>query len=278
MMLNCIGKYWLLVIGEMMLKAVILDIDGVILLGKTQISGAADAIGKLRKMSMKVFFLSNNASRSRKSLAQKLTDAGVPACEGECYPASYGVANYLAEKYPGLSVYSISTGGMEKELERAGLKISKDEKADIVAVGFDTHITYGKLATAFRALMNGAIFVASNEDKTFPVEDGLKPGTGAIVGALRFSTDKKPIVVGKPNTYMLKMIMREHGLKKDEVVMVGDRFDMDIAMAKKAGIKSVLVLSGVANREDVKKNGKLKPDLVLKCLADLPAKISELQE
>ncbi len=261
-----------------MLKAVILDIDGVILLGKTQISGAADAIGKLRKMGLEVFFLSNNASRSRESLAQKLTDAGVPAGEGECYPETYGVANYLAEKYPGLSVYSISTGGMEEELERAGLKISKDEKAGIVAVGFDTNITYGKIATAFRALMNGAIFVASNEDKTFPVEDGLKPGAGAIVGALRFSTDKKPIVVGKPNTYMLKMIMREHGLKKGEVVMVGDRFDMDMAMARKARIKSVLVLSGVANMEDVKKNGKLKPDLVLKCLADLPAKISGLQE
>lgn len=258
-----------------MLKAIILDIDGVILLGKTQIPGAEAAMKKLRQMGYKIFFLSNNASRSRKSLVQKLADAGVTAYVEEAYPASYGVAEYIFEKHPDAKVYAISTGGMQEELKMKGISVAENENADIVAIGFDTGINYEKLTCAFRALMKGALFIASNEDPTFPVEDGLKPGAGATVAALRYCTKKKPLVIGKPHTYLLKMIMHEHKLKKSEVIMVGDRFDMDITMAKNAGIKSVLVLTGVATHKDVNKNGKLKPDLVLKDLSELPARISE---
>lgn len=259
-----------------MLKAIILDIDGVVLLGKTQITGAEAAIKKLREKGYRIFFLSNNASRSRASLVQKLMDAGVTACEGECYPASYGTAEYISQNYPRAKVYAVSGGGMQDELRMKGLTLAEDEDADVVAVGFDTAINYEKLTRAFRAILKGAVFIASNEDKAFPVEDGLKPGAGATVAALSFCTGKKPVVIGKPNTYMIEMIMREHNLKKEELLIVGDRFDMDITMAKKAGIKSVLVLSGVADEKEVKRNGKMKPDLVLNSLSGLPPRISEI--
>lgn len=259
-----------------MLKAVILDIDGVILLGKKQIAGAEEAIGKLRAMGYRIFFLSNNSSRSRRTLVEKLVDAGVTASIEESYPASYGTAVYVSEKYPKSKSYVISGGGMQDEFRARGLEVVEDENAGVVAVGFDTGLTYQKLTAAFRAIMKGAVFIASNEDKTYPVEDGLKPGAGAIVAALEFSCGKKPKVIGKPSTYMLKMIMKEHKLRKEELVVVGDRFDMDIAMAKKAGIKSVLVLSGVSSREDVGRNGNAKPDLVLGSLSELPGRIREL--
>lgn len=165
---------------------------------------------------------------------------------------------------------------MEEELTLRGVKIVDNENADIVAVGFDRTLTYDKIAIAFKAIIKGALFIASNEDPSFPVEDGLMPGAGVAVGALRFCTGKKPFVLGKPHTYMINMILRENNLKKDEVLMVGDRFDMDIKMAKKARIKSVLVLSGISSYEDVKKNGKLKPDFVLKDLSELPEAISSI--
>lgn len=261
-----------------MLKAIILDIDGVVLLGKTQIPGADKAIGKLRAQGYRIFFLSNNSSRSRLTLVQKLNEAGVQASVGESYPASYGTAEYIAEKYPEARVYAISGGGVQDELRAKGIALAKDESADIVAVGYDTGITYEKLTCAFRALQGGALFIASNEDKSYPVEDGLKPGAGAIVGALRFCTGKKPFVVGKPGTYMLNMIMREHKLRRSELLVVGDRFDMDISMAKKAGIRCCLALSGVSSAGDVKKNGKLKPDMVIKDLSELPSRLSGLRQ
>ena len=102
------------------------------------------------------------------------------------------------------------------------------------------------------------------------------PGAAATVGALRFSTGKKPEVIGKPETYMLEMILRENRLKKEEVLLVGDRLDMDIAMANRAGIKSVLVLS-IATGEQAKNSPKAKPGLVLNSLAELPAAISKFK-
>ncbi|MFA5077759.1 MAG: HAD-IIA family hydrolase [Candidatus Micrarchaeia archaeon] len=260
-----------------MLKAVILDIDGVVLLGLTAIEGANQAIDQLRKKGLKIFFLSNNASRSRKSLCEKLVNAGIEAEESEVYPASLAAADYVAGKYPGAKVYAISTGGLEEELGMKGIQVVRDESADLVVAGFDRTLTYEKIAIAFRAIMKGAKFLATNEDASYPVENGLMPGAAATVGALRFSTGKKPEVIGKPETYMLEMILRENRLKKEEVLVVGDRLDMDIFMANRAGIKSVLVLTGIASGEDAKTSPEAKPDLVLGNLAELPGRIAQFE-
>lgn len=262
-----------------MLKAVILDIDGVIVRGWKMIPGTGKAVEKLRKMGLKIFFLSNNASRSRKSLCEKINKIGIRTEESEVYPASYATASYIAEKYPNAKVYAMSSGGIEEELAAKGVRVVNDSSAGIVAVGFDRTMTYDKIAIGFRAIMKGALFIASNEDPSFPVEDGLMPGAGAMVGALRFSTGKNPdVVIGKPHTYMIEMILKDAGLKKGEVLLVGDRFDTDIRMAKRAGIKSVLVLSGISGEKDVKKNGKTRPDLILKDLSGLPGKIPSLNK
>ncbi len=261
-----------------MMKAIILDIDGVVLLGKTQVKGAAEAIEKLRVSGFRIFFLTNNGGRSRRSLLQKLLNAGISAVEEECYPASYGVADYISKKYPNAGVYAISSGGLEEELRLKGLNAVDDENADVVAVAFDSGINYEKLTKACRALLKGAVFIASNEDRTFPVEDGLKPGAGAIVAGLRFSTGKRPsIVIGKPNAYLIKTIMREHHLKKEEIVIVGDTLETDIMMAKNARVKSVLVLSGNTGRDELEKDGKIRPELVLKDITELPSMIKKIQ-
>ncbi len=260
-----------------MLKTIILDLDGVIFLGQTIIPGVDKAIEELRKKGLMIFFLSNTSTKSRKSLMKKLVQMGVHALEKEIYSASYATAEYISKKYSNAKVYPISSGGIKKELNLKGIQIVDNENANIVAVGLDKAITYQKISIGFRAIMNGALFIAASEDPSYPVVDGLLPGAGAIVGALRFSTNKKPIVIGKPNTYMLKMIMHEHNLKRNEVLMVGDMFDIDIRMAKRAKIKSILLLSGVANKEDVKKNNKLRPDLVLNNLSELPTRLSKIQ-
>ena len=256
-----------------MLKAVIMDVDGVVINGRTMIQGAQKAILEMRAMGLKIFFLSNNSRRSNDSLKEKLSAAGLDVRKGETYTASYAVACYLSENYPGKTVYSFS--GMDEELRKKGIKLVDSENAQVVAVGFDREISYEKLAKSFRAIKNGAVFIAANDDPSYPVEDGFLPGAGAMVAAVSFSTEKKPIIVGKPHTYMIELLLREQGLSKNEVIMVGDRLDYDVGMAHAAGVKGVLVLTGVSDRGTLRANARIKPDLVVKSLAELPSSLKK---
>jgi len=255
----------------MMIKAVLLDLDGTVFVGKTAIPGAEMALEEIRKMGLKVFFLTNASTRSRKSTVEKLKALGLVAYEAEIFGSAYMVADYISTKYPSKKVYCLSEAGIQDELKLKGIEIVEDESADIVAVGLDRKLTYEKIAIAFKAISRGALFIASNDDATFPVENGFLPGAGAMVAAVERSAGKKPIVLGKPNKYGVELLLRENGLKKEEVIIVGDRIETDVLTGKHSGIKTVLVLTGVAKKEDVEElKEKERPDFILKSVAELP--------
>jgi 4-nitrophenyl phosphatase len=174
---------------------------------------------------------------------------GFEAEKEEVYGTAYLLARYISTKFPRKSAYIIGEKGMAEEFSDAGIEVC--DHADIVAVGLDRHVTYDKLAKAHVNIEKGAMFIASNLDHTYPTEEGHLPGAGAIVAALVNSTGKSPIVIGKPNGYVLSLIESEHGVKREEMLMVGDRLDTDIAFAKDGGIKSALVLSGSTKRSQV---------------------------
>lgn len=252
-------------------KTVIFDMDGVLYRGNTAIKGAAETIQLLRKRGIKLFFLTNAGNRSRKSRAEKARRVGLDVRDNEVYTTSYAAAKYIASKRPGASVFCLGEPGTEEELRSAGLKVVQNEHPDFVLVCLDRFADYKKMSAAFRGIVNGAEFIATNEDSTYPVEDGLLPGAGALVNFLKFSTGKKPTVIGKPNTYIFDMIMKESGAKKEEILMIGDRPESDILLGHNAGIKTCLVLTGVAKREDAERlKGKEKPDYVLEGVADVP--------
>jgi 4-nitrophenyl phosphatase len=260
-----------------MIKAVLLDLDGTVFLGKSAIQGAEDALERMRESGIKVFFLTNASTRSRRHTVEKLAKMGIIAYEGEVYGSAYMVADYIAANHPGKSVYCLSERGIQDELLAKGIRVVEDSRADIVAVGLDRTITYEKLSIAFRAISNGALFIASNDDATFPMEDGFLPGSGAMVAAVERSTGKKPLVLGKPNKYGVELLLRENKLKKGETLIVGDRLETDILTGKHSGIKTVLVLTGVAKKEDVEKLKKAeRPDIVLDSVAGLPGLLSGL--
>ncbi len=259
------------------IKVVLLDLDGTLLRGKTAISGAARALEQMRGFGIKVFFLTNASTHTRKSTVKKLKAAGLFARESEVFCSSYMIADYIATKYPGRKVFCISEAGMQDELLDKGVQVVRDEHADIVAVGLDRKFTYEKLATAFKAIRRGALFIASNEDMMFPVEGGFLPGAGAIVAAMKKCTGKKPIVLGKPNRYGVELLLRENKLNKEETLIVGDVIETDVLTGKNAGIRSVLVLTGVAKKEDLKKlKMRERPDFVLESVAGLPGLLSKL--
>ena len=247
-----------------MTMAMIFDLDGTLYVGKTPVPGAAETLETLRSKGVKVLFLTNAATKSRADIAIKLTKMGIRAKKEDVYGGAYVLAKYIAQNHKDKRVYVVGEKGIFDEFREVGIQTADD--AEIVAVGLDRMVTYEKLCKAHIALTKGAIFLASNKDHTYPTEKGHLPGSGAIVSAIEFASEKKPYVVGKPNTYVLELIKKEHKLKNEEIMMVGDRLDTDITFAKNCGIKSTLVLTGTAKKSDIR---SIAPDYVFESVRDL---------
>jgi 4-nitrophenyl phosphatase len=251
-------------------RAAVFDLDGTIFIGKTAIPGAREALALLREQGVATLFLTNAGTRSRAGVAEKLSSLGFAARPEEVYCGSYILAKHISAKYPGKKVFIVGEPGLAEELRLNGVPVSESADAGIVAVCLDRTLTYEKLAKAHVLLRKGALFLATNKDHVFPIEDGTMPGAGAIVAALEFSSERTPYIVGKPNTLAFELMRAEHGILAAETVMVGDRLDTDVAFARNCGMKSALVLTGNSKREDI---GDLKPDYVLNTVAELPGKL-----
>ena len=252
-----------------MIKAVIFDLDGTLYVGKTPVPGAAEKLRELRQNGVKVLFLTNAATKSRADVALKLSMMGFEARKEEVYGGAYMLARYIALNHKGKAAFIVGEKGIADEFSEAGITVAgggTPGNAGIVAVGLDRMFTYDKLAKAHIALSKGAVFLASNYDHTYPTEAGPLPGAGTIVQAIEFSSGKKAHIVGKPNTFVMELITKEKKLKKEEMLMVGDRLDTDIMFARNCGIKSALVLTGNTKKEEIR---EIKPDFVFESVADL---------
>jgi len=145
-----------------------------------------------------------------------------------------------------------------------------------VAVGLDVGFDYQTLATAQEALLTDALFVATNIDATFPVEDRLLPGGGAIVAALATASGREPVVIGKPESGLAEALVAEAGGRAGSILFVGDKLNTDIEMASRAGMRSALVLTGVTERSELEAPGASQPDFVLETLEELPDLLDRL--
>ncbi|MDO8553650.1 MAG: HAD-IIA family hydrolase, partial [Candidatus Micrarchaeota archaeon] len=255
-------------------------LDGTVYRGNQVISGVPEAIEQLRKRGIKIFFLSNASMKTRMQQAEKLQNMGIACTIKEMYNSAYATASYIAYHHPKATVHVVSEGGLQNELEafcrrsaqsRTGLKVVTSENADIVAIGMDTKITFEKLITPLRAIINGAVFIASNVDRIYPTEKGILPGSGTIAAFLEYGSGKKPIVIGKPESPIIEAVLKDNNLKRSEVLIVGDGLETDLKVAKRMKMKCALVLTGLAKMSDVKKLKKNdKPDFVLESVVELP--------
>jgi len=264
----------------MKINSLAIDFDGVVFRGDTPVKGVPSALSKLRSAGVKLFFLTNNSSKSRADYARKLSKMGIKTSPEDIFTSAYGASLYLAAKKgkKKLKILAIGEVGLKTELKRAGFSLVNSvgwggDKVDYVVVGVDRKFTYAKLHSAQNALLNGAKFIACNTDPTWPIEKGFIPGSGSLVSAISVASNgKKPeIVIGKPNTYLLSLIQKKANCKKSELAMVDDRLDTGIAVANKFGITSILVLTGATSKQEGKRaRGKFKPKITLNSLADVP--------
>ncbi len=259
------------------IRGYLLDLDGTVYRGERAVPGAAEAIAELRARGRRVVFLSNKPLYSRRDYAEKLTRLGIPTAEDEVVNSSLVLAQYLAREAPGARVFAIGELPLLVELCRAGLELCEDPgKIEYVIAAFDRTFDYRKLNIAFQALVRGARFIATNPDRTCPVEGGEIPDAAGMIAALEATSGREvELILGKPSRYMVRTALDIVGLPPEECAMVGDRLETDIRMAVENGLLAVLTLTGVSSREDVR-DSAWKPHHVIESIAELPALDAEL--
>ncbi len=262
-----------------MIKGYLLDLDGTVYRGERLVPGAAEAVAELRRRGRRIVFLSNKPLYSRRDYAEKLTRLGIPTSEDEVVNSSLVLARYLSREAPGTKVFAIGELPLLVELCKAGLELCEDpEKIEYVVAAFDRTFDYRKLNIAFQALKKGARFIATNPDRTCPVEGGEIPDAAGVIAALEATTGRKvELVLGKPSRHMVRAALEVLGLEAGECAMVGDRLETDVRMAVENGLVSVLVLSGVTAERDLQ-GASWKPDYVLRSIAELPELDERLAE
>jgi len=231
-------------------KLYIFDLDGTLFRGDTPIPEAVVAVGRLRDQGKAVRFLTNNSSTAVEAVAAKLRRLGYEADAAEIETSATGTAAYLLAQ--GIrSVQCVGEAGLVETLQRAGLDaVGPDDDwlspTDAVVAGICRQLTYAHLAKAMRSIRAGARFVATNADATYPIEnDGLIPGAGSIVAAIRTASETEPFVVGKPSPFLTQIVLEKAGVTANEALVIGDRMDTDIESGKAAGCETLLVLTGV---------------------------------
>jgi len=223
------------------------DLDGVVWRGDEPIPGAGAAISVLRDAGFRVVFVSNNSSQPVAEVAGKLAAAGVPASSDDVVTSAVSAATLLASALdPGSPVLACAGPGVVEALEAAGLRPVTREPAAAVVVGFHREFDYDELVRASAAVRNGARFVATNLDATYPVPGGMIPGSGAIAAAVATASGRAPEVAGKPERPMVDLIRARVG---SSGLVVGDRPSTDGALADALGWPFALVLSGVTQRD-----------------------------
>ncbi|MFQ5923419.1 MAG: HAD-IIA family hydrolase [Anaerolineales bacterium] len=252
------------------LQGLVFDMDGVLWRGGKALPGVREAFSRLRTRQIPFVLATNNATQTFEEVRSRMESVGVSIQQHEVLTSAEGAASHLKQHVPeGARVYAIGDPALHHALEEAGFSVqeSSDGVAAVV-VGMDWSLTWEKLAEATYALMNGAFFMGTNPDVTFPTERGLAPGNGAILAALETATGQKATIFGKPEPHLFTEALQRIGTPMTHTVAVGDRLETDILGGKRAGLPTALVLTGVTTAEQVA-GSDLQPDWVFENLEEL---------
>jgi glycerol-1-phosphatase len=249
----------------------IVDLDGVVWVGATAVPGSVEAIAELRSSGIPLLFLTNDPRGSRADYAARLSALGVAADESEIVTSGSALASFVSEREgTGTTAFVIGSHSFKLELSQSGLELLAGDagrNAEIVAVGGHDGFNYEELRIATLAVRRGASLYAAGRDATFPMPDGPWPGTGAVVTAVEVAGGKSAITVGKPERFIFD-IARSLLAGCRRIAIVGDNLVADIGGGRRAGLTTILVLTGTSRRDEVR-DAEVRPDIVLPDLAAL---------
>ena len=252
-------------------KLFIFDMDGTIYLGNSPFDFAIKFIENLHNSDKNILFFTNNASHTTDFYMSKLSRLGFAPRKGEIMTSGDVTIEFLKRHRAGKSVYLVGTDELVSAFKDSGINMldGSEESADIVVTSFDTSLTYEKLDNACRFIRGGAEYLSTHPDKNCPTENGFIPDSGAIAALVTASTDVTPTYFGKPYRETIEMISEATGFSPADMCIFGDRLMTDIALGKRFGVTSVLVLTGETKLGDIEKADESeRPDIVLDSLAD----------
>lgn len=250
------------------IKALVSDMDGVLWRGDDKLPAMEDLFVFLREQNIPFVLATNNSGRHTDNYIQKLAKMGVPNIRTqELVTSATATVDYLNQQYPnGARLFVIGNEGLFQTLQEADFTIT-DTNVDAVVVGLDFNFSYAKARQATLLIRNeGAGFIGTNPDTTFPSPEGLVPGAGSLIGMLQLTTDITPVIIGKPKRAMFEVALQRLGTNANETLMLGDRLNTDIEGGYNAGLKTALVLTGVNSREDI---SDIQPDYIFDNLPTL---------
>jgi len=253
------------------IRGVVLDVDGTVVRGRDPLTGAPEAVERLREMGLDVCFCSNNPTKEPAAYVERLAAAGIDASVEEVVTAADSTVAYLRQSHADDALYVIGERGLIEQLEAAGMAVT-DDRAEATAgvVSIDRSFGYDDLTRALAVLGDGTPYVGTDPDRVIPAPDALVPGSGAVLNAVRGVLDHDPdAVLGKPSATARELVLDVLGHPPEECLVVGDRLDTDIALGADAGMTTALVLTGVTDRGDVA-DSPYDPDFVLDDLGALP--------
>ena len=251
----------------------IVDLDGVVMIGNEPVAGSVSALGDLTSLGVPLVFLTNNPVRSRASWAARLKRLGLAVTARDVVTSASALAALIrAEHGPGAAVLAIGSRSLKRDLAAAGLTLTAAQRAAAVAVGGHPGFNYRELRTATQAVRRGARLYGAGRDAVYPMPDGPWPATGAILAAVEAAAGTQAVVAGKPELHIFRLARSL--LPGRRVAMVGDHLEADIVGGKRAGLATILVLTGTTSPADLE-TAAVDPDVVV---PDLAAAVDLLKE
>lgn len=250
------------------LRGFILDLDGTLWQGETPLPGMASFFEVVGQLGLPYVLASNNPSQTPETFSQKAARMGVKVDPARILTSGVATTHYLRKHYaPRTQIHVVGNPPLKKMISDAGFMLA-DEDVRAVVVSLDREMNFETLKRATLLIRGGADFLGSNADPSYPTEEGIVPGSGTVVAALAASTDRQPIIMGKPEHWIFDLALEQMGLKPHQAASVGDRLDTDIAGGRKAGLKTILLLTGIATREDLS-TSPIQPTWVFPSLQEL---------
>jgi len=243
------------------------DMDGVLVHEGRMIPGADVFLTRLRATDRPFLVLTNNSIYTPRDLQFRLRHSGLDVPVEAIWTSALATATFLADQRPEGSAYVIGEAGLTTALHEIGY-ILTPTNPDYVVLGETRTYSFEAVTTAIRLITAGARFVATNPDATGPSDDGILPATGAIAALMTRATGVAPYFVGKPNPLMMRAALNRMQAHSETTAMIGDRMDTDIVAGLEAGMRTVLVLTGITQAEDVERF-PYRPHRVVTSIADL---------
>jgi len=241
--------------------------DGVVYGGDIMIPQADKFIGNLVKNNIPFMFMTNNSQRTRLEAVRKLAKLGIDVTVDHIYTSAMATGKFLASQIPNGTAYVLGEGGLLTSLHENGITLV-DNDPDFVVLGEGRNFTLEMVQRAVDMILNGAKFIATNRDPSPKKKGWNNLGIAATAAMIEEATGIRAFVVGKPGPVMMRSARKALGLETADTTVIGDTMDTDIQGGVQMGYKTILVLSGITKKEELKRYA-FKPDLVVNSVDDI---------